>query len=323
MEKSHLNLDSQTAASYLPLHYAVSYASLEVVQYILSKRPELAMKDYKLPYNLIFLATCAGDAETLELLFQLGADPNFITQPQNNRNDLTAISQAIRSKRVECLKVLLKREAQFRNKASSDDTFVMLAIKSSQPEAVPILIDCGDDLYKISREKRETALSLACFNQYENVVKLLCSKMANIDIPHNLNAMAAVHWACRSGKPEIVRTMLAKGIDCNRLDPDGFSGPAVILGASDDEAIEIIDDLVKHGFDINLVSKTKGTLLGILIGQISKKFKVIDWLLMHGADPTATMYFGGKAQPIINYIKEKGNARMKEIFKKYCPNEFK
>lgn len=289
-------LNIQSADSYLPIHYACYGGSKEVLTYILTKDPKQATTNFCTEYNCLQLATLSNSPVMLNILFSYGT-----VMPVFSAKD--PISSAIRQRNVEMLNILLKHtRSSIRNEGKN--TPIMLAIMNNKPDAVPMLIDANVDLSVINNDY-QTALSLACFQGQTDVVRLICEKLDDIDLPANIKQQAAVHWLCQSKDPEIARIMLEKNIDVNRVDKDGFIGPHYLIDIVEPSVhIKILELLLQHGLKIDFVSNPNGnTILGEYVTGIKKQYEVIDWLLSHGANIDAPLNNGNmKGQTIADFI---------------------
>ena len=321
---NRISLTIQSAESYLPIHYACSNGSKEVLTYILSIDPSQAVTNYSTEYNLLQLATRANSPDILKILFDYGAKLN--TKTTNAPMDPISIS--IRSKNVECLKILLKHTSDSL-KMYQNMTPIMVALVNNKPDAVPLLIDAKVDLGFINSEY-QTALSIACFQNQKEIVKLICAKLDNIDLPPEYKAPGAVHWLCQSKDPEIAEIMLAKNIDVNRIDNDGYVGPHYLLDSVDASSIiKFLELLVKAGFKIDCAAD-KNTFLGECVTSIHVHSDVVEWLLEHGANihaPLRAQSYGLTiAQYIIDSLKKPDQSTnlklLKKIAQKWLPEEY-
>ena len=259
----------------------------------------------------------SGDPDILRLLFKNGAD---INAQQNKRNK--SVQQAIRTRHVDCLKILLEKGSKNEVDKMQYST-LMLAIASNEQDAVPLLAESGENLEYTTPNTSETALSLACFQSFRPTVKYLCEHMTKVDIDPSLRAKAAVHWICQSKDPEIAKMVLAKGINVNRLDQDGHTGLYYLLDLTDEQTtIQIIELLFKEGLDLNIQGKSLqgndvNSILGDFVSSIHRPEKVIGWLLEHGANPEAKLITQNKR--IIDVVQSSRNRRLLEVFKKWVP----
>jgi hypothetical protein len=99
--------------------------------------------------------------------------------------------------------------------------------------------------------------------------------------------------------------ILEKDIDVSRVDrdKDGYVGPQYLIdAAADKDAIEILELLVEHRWNVNQVSGPhQSTLLGAYLESIRKPVAVIRWLIEHGANLEAPAASGN--QTILNALR--------------------
>lgn len=238
--------------------------------------------------------------------------------PKNKKNE--PIKQAIITRHVECLKILLAKNLRSKSE-TRDSTPIIDAIKNFQTDAVPLLLEAGEDPSKFTPQKiyffflitfhfnffvNECALEVACIQQQVAVVQALCDKMTCVDIPYEVQDQGAVHWICISHNPEIARIILSKGINnVNRLDKDGHMGPYYMLDiGEEDENIEVLELLYQEGLDINKKTPKTASILGEYVISISKPLKIIEWLLAHGADMNSELTPGQTILEFMNQSKE-------------------
>ena len=313
-EDCHLPLDFKSISNYSPIHYACYGGSLEVVSYILQKDPKQATILPDVEHHLLYLATCSGNASILSLLFRCNADICCI---ENERD--SAIIQAIKLPNVPCLKILLK-EGSRRNHASRGYTPIMEALKLEQKDAIPLLLEYGEDPSSFS-EDGQCALSIASFQQYTDTVRLLCEKIGTIEpnpmSPHYKRS--AVHWGCQSYTPEIMEILLEKNIDVNALDSSGYCGPHYLIDVGNDEDnIKILEMLYRKGFNPNIKNpKENISLLEEFMTSISNHFEIIQWLIEHNADLLQKQE--GTGIRLVNILQKKFGLppKLKELIQPY------
>ncbi|OHT04692.1 ankyrin repeat-containing protein [Tritrichomonas foetus] len=200
---------------------------------------------------------------------------------------------SIRCRKVDCLRELLHHTEL--GTSNSSDTSIMKSIRINQPETIPLLLESGDNpdkfVFNPIRKEYESALSLACkaqINGKEEVVKLLLENINKVDLDRSIESPSAVHWICESRSPVICKLVLEKGIDVNRFDQNGCSGPQRLTDCRDEDVvIEILQLLIAFGYDMNLVSKNDNSkpILVHFCQSIVPSLRVIDWMLQNGADP--------------------------------------
>ena len=311
-------IDSPSADSFLPLHYACLCGSTEVAYYIFDCMTEEEISsifeaDYKDPtISLAELAIVNSSILILELLEDKGYD---LTQVSGTSKLQNVLMRAYSLNSTKCLEWVLKNMSQSSNKESM--TPLMLAVAYDQEKAVKILLKSGESNVSYFNKFNQSALSLACYYSNVEYVKEIASYLVDVDLPSCINGQGAVHWICQSKSLEIARILLGKGIDVNRIDENGNVGPCY-LGelCSEGFILDMLQLLIKHGFDINLHAPTGTSILGVFVASISKPYKAIDWLLEHGADTNIKSKSNLLIkEQMINIAKR--NPKMKAIVDKY------
>ena len=281
----------QSYDNYNPLHYACLGNSIEVATYIISHFPDLPSHDTPTKLQYIYLASVGNSPTILKLLFEHGAKLN---SPKNSLDK--PIQVAIRFKHISCLKLLLKYSPRSMQGSYNDYSPLMLAIINNQQDAVSLLLENGADP-SVRASDGNTALSLNCFSfQNLNVMKLLCDSLINVDIPDEINGLSAVHWICQSGSVEICKMILDRGINVNRIDEHGRTGPYYLVDiGTEDNQLKILELLYEHGLDINFrSSQRQNSAFGIYVQSIKHYPKIIDWFLSHGGDINIPLIDGTK-----------------------------
>jgi ankyrin repeat protein len=313
-------LRAPSASSYLPLHYACVGNAKEVASYILESDPEQATMDCSVQYQPINLAIYANSPEILKMLFAKGAD---IHSPMNVKGK--PLEQALKSRDFDCLLILLENKYKT-NVSAFSLTPLMLAIVSGMGEAVGPLLDRGISPRSIN--KGYSALSYACMMEEESVVKLLCSRMEDIEIPitderHPSIATAAVH----SKNPEILRVVLEKGCDVNRYDKNGLLPAHALIGISNQQtSVDMLEMLINAGFKVNNRQNEKSLrfLEELLIKYTYQDFqKLVEVLLRRGADPKLQMPDGKTLLEHVRGFKNSNSSLERKyysIFNHYFPN---
>ncbi len=114
-------------------------------------------------------SACLGNCEMIELLVQYGADVN----EEGCDPDHLPLQMAIRDGRTEAAKTLLRHGARL------PDNALMLAIISSNPDAVGFVIECGADVNKLDQE--EPPLFTAADTGNIEIAKLLLAHGAKVN----------------------------------------------------------------------------------------------------------------------------------------------
>lgn len=327
-----LSLTMQSGSSYFPLHYACAGRALECAAYILEQKPEQAREDIffiyflikfffnfflnEVQYQPICLATFANSPEILHILLSKGAN---LMSHKNVENHI--FQQAIKSRAYDCLLMLLQHQCKI--DVTSPTTPLMLAITEGMSDAIEPLLDLGIDPYFVTANGC-TALSHACIAGDVKAVKILCDRMDIIEIPSKgvENFSSIARFAVSSKNIEILKMVLNKGCDLNRYDYACEIPADAIRGTISDElAVQFIDLMVKHGFNINTRSEIKNTsFIDRLMdfATVGKYPKLCDYLLSHGADVKFKFIDGKTLLDKIKSWKSQRRSNKKMYFDIFC-----
>ena len=287
-QNTRLNYKTLSSTSKNCIHYCCEGGSIHVLSYIFSQCKEGQEKyelkkifhdDYSKEQTYLSTATLANSNDSIKLLFENGY--GFDNKGIDRRSDLvnTPITISIKRDFIDCLKTLFN---YYNNEPKGELSLLQIAISSKMINIVNFLLDSGCKLDYINSEG-ETALSCACIIKNVQIVKLLCDRMTDIDIPITEPYGSAIHWMCRSGNPEIMRIMLAHKPDLNRLDFTGRPGIACLATAGRDEKtiIEMLDLLEQNGYNMN---DPKFPAITFFLTSINVKPNLIEWFLERHVD---------------------------------------
>ena len=234
-------------------------------------------------------------------------------------------SIALENRDVESLKILLHYGAKCGQDQNQNRTLLMIAIINKHLlEIIQLLVENGEEPSKtteiqISENVRciETALTYACRTGSQEIVQYLCSKIDNIEVEPPTQSKTAVHWACESQNPEILRIVLDKPhVKINQLDERGLTGAFCIRYTTDEEkVIKMFEILDAKGFDFNLTGNPhKSVLSYFALDAFKKQYRSIEWLLQHKADQEFRI---NEKETIFDKVMISNNQRMKDLFKKW------
>lgn len=96
-----------------------------------------------------------------------------------------------------------------------------------------------------------------------------------------------LHRAARGGNPELIRLLLARGLDVNARDDYGDTPLTDSVWCTRPEAIDV---LIEAGADVNAQGSNESTALHLAAG--SGRANVVSKLLAAGADPTIVNIYG-------------------------------
>lgn len=210
-----------------------------------------------------------NDAETADLLLHAGADANT-----PNAFRVTPLSEACLNGNGALVRWLLKAGAKANVAIATGETPLMTCARSGNVDAIKILVEYGAEINAREPAQNQTALMWAVAEHHAEVAKALIAAHADLKA-HSKEGLTALHFAARVGDQEIVRVLLAAGVDINILTQpdDKRAGTPVFLA----------------GFGTFKTTGTKGytpLLLATVRGQVGMALFLLD----QGADPNA----GGK-----------------------------
>lgn len=146
---------------------------------------------------------------------------------------------------VEKVRKLLSKSKLKVNAANQyGDTALHLASLNGHVEVVKELLTHPDIAVNAqSKDNGNTALMAACDNSQIEVVKLLVADpRINVNIK-NRKGRNALHFAVMSGMREVIKLLLAKGIDAKAKDLEGKSA---VQMAGDRKFDDVVDLILKY-----------------------------------------------------------------------------
>lgn len=162
---------------------------------------------------------------------------------------------AVRRNDVENLKLILEGKS---GKFTKDELKLGLisASKCGSLECLQVLIDYGVDANCID-ENDNTLLMLAVRNEHPHLVKILASKVKNINNV-NSDGNTVIHLAAWHGYSDVIKMLMESGGDITIL--DRHKNTALML-ASEKGHIETVKFLIDAGIDVNAMNCHNETAL--------------------------------------------------------------
>eukprot|EP00946_MAST-07B_sp_MAST-7B-sp1_P002108 g2108.t1 len=186
---------------YLPLHYALVKRREDMVSALLEHGavPHARDENGRLP---LLLATRLGLADSVGMLLRAGARP---FQPLNERQ-WSALHVASHYGHIDCVRAVLSHNGQ-------DDQKVSEASACSTGGAALLNVPS-------SKDTGDTPLHLATRGDHVEIVALLLSKGAYVDVRNRPLGHTALHIAAAMGHTEILEILLSYGAD-PRIESNG------------------------------------------------------------------------------------------------------
>lgn len=270
------------------LHSACCAGHLDVVTLLLENGADVNAKGGK-HRNALNAASSEGSIPIVDLLLAAGAEPAAFDPNYGN-----AIQAAARAGHEDIVRKLSASGCDVNAAGGTRGTALVGAASAGQARVVELLFELGVP----AGENQDTAnaLVVAVAKEYEDVVKLLVAKGANIDRAGTLQTFEwlPLQLAASRNKFEMLSTLLGLGADPNAI--GGFLG-SVLMGASDSEKVDcqILEALIVAGADINMMVPSSkrskypsgwyGESTAVSAAASNKQTDAVRLLLNHGADP--------------------------------------
>lgn len=177
------------------------------------------------------------------------------------------------------------------------------AAQEGDLKKVLALLAEGADVNAASRGDGYNALMLAVVEGHENVWRHLLDAAARVDVKNEMGE-TAMHIAAGNGNIEAMQALHERGLSIH--DKERF-GKTPLMEAATDAPTEVVEWLLKHGADPNVVDKDGCTALhwayvGILKsqGECDDACRhTIALLEKHGADPNVEDNMGRKPKDLL------------------------
>jgi ankyrin repeat protein len=195
-----------------------------------------------------------NDLAAAERLVRAGANPNA-----KNRYGVTPLSLASMNGNAAIIEVLLKAGADANSSLPEGETALMTAANTGNVAALKLLLAHGANVNAVESTKGQTALMWAVHEGHLAAAEALIEAGADINV-RSKGKFTPMIFAVRGGRTDIVRLLLAKGVNPN----DVIAGPAFSAG-------------------VQGATTDSTSLVGLAI--LNAQYKIAELLLENGADP--------------------------------------
>jgi len=211
---------------------------LEVVQQLLDAGISANAKDEQ-SRSAVALAAINGHSAVIRILLSAGANLN---QPDREGN--SAVVHAIHSAQMDCASTLITGGANVDVRDNGGLSAVMLAVQAGQYSILEALINAGADVSVKNHESGQTALMMAADRGSMDMVELLLKNAITSEDrdAQDRKGTTALLYAVRKGHTEIVRLLCSKKADVNLADKEGVT--PLKAAAGNTQMIKILSD---HG----------------------------------------------------------------------------
>lgn len=299
------------------LFVAIDYASLTVVEYLISKQVNIEAINYQ-GKTALYLATELGRTEIVASLLKANANINedlthnvarlhshpsplhaaaeagyaeivtlLLAQPSidlstyyNGANPLVI---AIKKGHHEIVKKLIARGAALDISSSCGETPLTMAITGRHREIVELLLAHKASHSKLNTHNK-TPLQIAITNEDEELVKLLLKNGAEINLL--VEGKTPLHTAVATNNKQMAEFLLKYGASPDTMGRETILRRETPLHlAIRSENKEMVELLLAHTESLNIINSEGRTPLQMAI--TSENTKIVELLLAHGASANA------------------------------------
>ncbi|KAL7951727.1 ankyrin repeat-containing domain protein [Trichoderma barbatum] len=231
-------------------------------------------------------AVSQGDAETVSILLQHGADMSIYLK---SGAIVSPFHKAARRGYVEICDILLRYEPKLLDlqleKGFMIESPLFAACHRKKKATVRFLLDKGAKADQVSHYYKESPLFTACDVGDLDIVKMILEaapQMVNVPTAFHSTPLA---YACSHGNVDMVKLLIDAGAEIYHQNGTGTTSVfSRIFEAKGDKPFKTLQLLLSNGLDIHAVDNETGlTVLGLAI--VDAEARHVKWLLEHGADP--------------------------------------
>ena len=308
VDVNQAQVDGMTA-----LHWAAHLDDLEMAKLLVNAKADVKPAN-RYGVTPLILACTNGNEAMVGLLLDAGADPNTKV-----RGDETALMTAARTGKLGPVKALLAHGADVNAKERRGQSALMWAAAEGHASVVEALLKAGGD-FRTPLSSGFTPLFFAVREGRVDVVRIL--RKAGADVNEAMQprrsvgrapgrGMAPLNLAVENGHFELAAVLLEAGADPNDqrtgFTPlhtltwvrkagrgDEEAGDPTPIGSGNLSSLELVDELVKHGADVNARLKRGASGRGVLgrvgaspflLAAMTADVPLMKALIKHGADP--------------------------------------
>ncbi|XP_025081785.1 uncharacterized protein LOC112556729 [Pomacea canaliculata] len=246
------DVNAKTREKETSLHFACSNNHDEVAEILLTGGAEVDAKDIN-GWTPLHIASFQGYMDVVNVLMRHLASVN-----EKTLLNVSALHLACIYGHLNIVNSLLSHGAEV-NATDPRDSFTPLhfATLSGQAQIIKSLIDNKAELNRVD-SKGFSSLCYACNRGQKEVVDILLSHGANVNIKTKVGDMTPLLLACQMDFPDIVRRLLQEGAN---LEAEDAEGRTALHAASNGSSVDLVKLLVTRGARIDHRDKSGWTPL--------------------------------------------------------------
>ncbi|MEM8889450.1 MAG: ankyrin repeat domain-containing protein [Bacteroidota bacterium] len=227
----------------------------------------------------VFEGLTNGDYELLVRYLEAGGDPDA-----RDSYGHTLLHLAVHEGLVDSIRILLRSGANVEEEDDFGNTPMQVACMIGRREVANLLLEYGAKIDSTSSTRTWTPLMLALNKSHEEVAEWLIKEGANPNHVDQEQGWTPLLVACDQGMKELSIKLIREGgqVDAKVKSGDAQGCSAIHL-VSYYGTVEVIDELIRRGVDINL--RPEGGGLGSLHWAVyNGHMELLTYLLGKGAD---------------------------------------
>ena len=304
----------QSSDSFLPIHYACSRDSLEILLYIISKDPSQLANKYNVSHSLLYYAVESEDIRIIKALFSKG----YTLVEMNMIDDIPNVINNIILRRPNFLPYLMPKFVSLSeteglpNLTNKILKYIFIALKSNYYEPIKYFLENyskkQEDIYGY-----EELFFIACKNKQKKVAKLVLDNMEKVKDKrkYSCSILYALCELCSFSMIKYVFDNHLNSLNIIKLSNARKEPPLFGLLRNNniynqEKVMNIIQLFLDKGYDINFQPEGTNTFLSeVCLYNYSNKEKpleLIRWLLMKGANPLSNVVY--KNIPLYDYLQQ-------------------
>ena len=294
IENIDKNLQNRLGAT--PLHYIARTGDLEACKALIeTAKANMEIKDLE-GMTPLLIAVKLSRTDIIEYLIQKGAN----TDATNNKGQ-NALHIAAGCEQIPIIREILQlTKLNLETKDQLGLTPLLFAVLNNYYPVVKFLIESGANV-KATDNNGDTALHIACANGWKELAEyFLKNNLIDINVQNN-NGLTPLHYACKSKHNHIIVLLNEYNVDIDLPDSSGKTALHYCCAASYLENIKyLVEECIA---DIEAVDMSGSTPLISACQSIKYNsffpnfisFNIIEYLVEHGCDTSATLLNGRNA----------------------------
>lgn len=221
----------------------------------------------------VFVACLRGNAEMVQLVIELGGEPNVRTN-----EDVTPIQAAAQEGYADVVRTLVENGADINSPTDKGETPLYIAAQLNRLEVIHTLVELGADVNVLTNNLC-TPVQAAAQSGHVDVIRALVLLGADVNMATN-NGRTPVYSAAEQGQVAAIRVLFELGADVNTSTGVGTSPVSTAAEGGHLDVIRVL--VVELGADVNAADHHG--LTPVMQAAYKGLTKVIKLLYKLGAD---------------------------------------